>query len=48
MMTGTATKPLWAERTMRLDPFRLPQAMSFCDHDEFGEVTFTLDSRGAT
>lgn len=48
MMTGKALKPVWADRTMRLDPFRLPQAMSFSGHDEYGEAAFTLDRRGAT
>lgn len=47
MMTRKALKPAWADRTMRLDPFRLPQASSFSDNDDFGEVTFTVDSRGA-
>ena len=32
---------------MRLDPFRLPQAVSYASRDDFGEVTFTIDQRGA-
>lgn len=47
MITQKALKPAWADRSMRLDPLRLPQASSFSDTDEFGEVTFTVDSRGA-
>lgn len=39
-------KPVWAGRAMRLDPFRLPQAVSYAGHDDFGEVTFTIDQRG--
>jgi len=31
---------------MRLDPFRLPQAVSYASHDDFGEVSFTVDNRG--
>ncbi|HEV7254822.1 MAG TPA: DUF6101 family protein [Mesorhizobium sp.] len=44
--TGTA-QPIWAGRDMRLDPLRLPHAMSFADRDAFGEVVFTIDARGA-
>ena len=40
-------KPVWAGRNMRLDPFRLPQMVSYasCEHD--GDVTLTIDRRGA-
>jgi hypothetical protein len=31
---------------MRLDPFRLPQMVSYASHDDFGEVTFTIGTRG--
>ncbi len=48
MNTGKAVRPLGLGRDMRLDPFRLPQAMSFTEHDAFGEVSFTVDRRGAT
>lgn len=43
----TGLKPVWAGRAMRLDPFRLPQAVSYAGRDDFGEVTFTIDQRGA-
>ena len=43
----TGLKPVWAGRNMRLDPFRLPQAVSYATRDEFGDVTFTIDQRGA-
>jgi hypothetical protein len=41
-------KPVWAGRNMRLDPFRLPQAVSYATCDDFGDVTFLIDRRGAT
>jgi hypothetical protein len=41
-------KPVWAGRNMRLDPFRLPQAVSYATRDDFGDVTFVIDRRGAT
>jgi hypothetical protein len=47
MSTEKALKPDWAWRAMRLDPHRLPKASSFSDRDGFGEVTFTVDGRGA-
>lgn len=43
----TGLKPVWAGRNMRLDPFRLPQVVSYATRDDFGDVTFTVDQRGA-
>lgn len=43
----TGLKPVWAGRTMRLDPFRLPQVVSHATRDDFGDVSFTVDQRGA-
>ena len=43
----TGLKPVWAGRDMRLDPFRLPQVVSYAQRDHFGDVTFTIDRRGA-
>lgn len=43
----TGLKPVWADRNMRLDPFRLPQVVSYATRDEFGDVVFTVDQRGA-
>jgi hypothetical protein len=43
----TGLKPVWAGRNMRLDPFRLPQMVSYATRDDFGDVTFTVDQRGA-
>ncbi|MGB3386944.1 MAG: DUF6101 family protein [Pseudaminobacter sp.] len=45
---STGLKPVWAGRNMRLDPFRLPQMVSYATRDDFGDVTFTIDQRGAT
>lgn len=44
----TGLKPVWAGRNMRLDPFRLPQVVSYATRDEQGDVTFVIDKRGAT
>jgi hypothetical protein len=44
---NTGLKPVWAGRNMRLDPFRLPQVVSYATSDNFGDVTFTIDQRGA-
>ena len=43
----TGLKPVWAGRDMRLDPFRLPQMVSYATRDDYGDVTFTIDQRGA-
>ena len=44
---STGLMPVWAGRNMRLDPFRLPQVVSYATRDDFGDVTFTIDHRGA-
>jgi hypothetical protein len=44
---STGLKPVWAGRNMRLDPSRLPQMVSYATRDDFGDVTFTIDHRGA-
>jgi len=43
---NTGLKPVWAGRTMRLDPFRLPQVVTYATRDEHSEVNFTIDGRG--
>ena len=43
----TGLKPVWAGSNMRLDPFRLPQVVSYATRDDFGDVSFTIDQRGA-
>jgi hypothetical protein len=40
-------KPVWAGHNMRLDPFRLPQVVSYATRDDYDDVTFTIDERGA-
>lgn len=44
---NTSLKRAWAGRAMRLDPFDLTDAMTYATHDEQGEVTYSLDRRGA-
>jgi len=44
---NTRLKPVWAGCNMRLDPFRLPQMVSYATRDAFGDVSFTIDARGA-
>ncbi len=44
---STGLKPVWAGRNMRLDPFHLPQVVSYATSDDFGDVHFTIDQRGA-
>ncbi|EKF19904.1 DUF6101 family protein [Nitratireductor pacificus] len=43
---NSGLKPVWAGRAMRLDPFRLPQAVSYAAMDDFGEISFSIDKRG--
>jgi hypothetical protein len=45
---NTLPKPVWAGCELRLDPFRLPQAVSYATRDDRGDVSFTIDHRGAT
>lgn len=45
---NTQLKPVWAGSNMRLDPFHLPQVVSYATCDAFGDVSFTIDARGAT
>ncbi|MGE0279725.1 MAG: DUF6101 family protein [Rhizobiaceae bacterium] len=44
---STGLKPVWAGQHMRLDPFRMPQMVSYATRDDEGDVTFTVDHRGA-
>ncbi len=43
---NTGLKPVWAGRNMRLDPLRLPQAVSYATRDDVSDVSFTIDHRG--
>lgn len=47
MMTNTVMKPVWAGATFRLDPARFPQQMSYALRDASGDVSITVDERGA-
>ncbi|MCO5063251.1 MAG: DUF6101 family protein [Rhizobiaceae bacterium] len=40
-------KPVWAGRTMRLDPFRLAQTVSFETDDGAGGTTYSINRKGA-
>ena len=40
-------KPVWAGRTMRLDPFRLSQTVSFETEDETGGIVYSINQKGA-
>lgn len=44
---NTGLMPVWAGSNMRLDPYRLPQVVTYALSDEFGDVLFTIDHRGA-
>ncbi len=46
-MTNTVLKPVWAGTTLRLDPNRFPQHVSYAMRNATGDVTITIDSRGA-
>lgn len=46
-MTKTVMKPVWAGATLRLDPTRFPQQVSYAIRDSSGDVTITIDERGA-
>lgn len=43
----TGLKPVWAGQHMRLDPYRLPQIVSYAVRGATGDVVVTLDHRGA-
>lgn len=46
-MTNTVLKPDWAGTTLRLDPARFPQQVSYAMRGAVGDVTITIDERGA-
>lgn len=45
-MKNISLKPVWAGQELRLDPFRLPQVVSYATRDDQGDVTFSIDHRG--
>lgn len=46
-MTNLVMKPAWAGATLRLDPARFPQQVTYAVRDAQGDVTITIDERGA-
>lgn len=46
-MTNTVLKPVWAGSTLRIDPSRFPQQVTYSLHETSGDVTITIDERGA-
>lgn len=45
---STGAQPAWAGHEFRLDPSRLPQALSYAARDDVGETEITVNRRGAT
>ena len=45
-MNNTGLKPVWAGQELRLDPFRLPQVVTYAARDAQGDVTFSINHRG--
>lgn len=46
-MTNTVLKPEWAAATLRLDPARFPQQVTYGVREGCSDVVITLDERGA-
>lgn len=46
-MLNTVCNPAWAGSTLRLDPRRFPQQLSFTPRGDAAPATVTLDERGA-
>lgn len=46
-MRNTLSQPAWVENTLRLDPQRFPQQASYALRGHTGNVTISLDERGA-
>src|SRR4051794_23869007 len=46
-MRNQQQQPAWANRELRLNPFRFPQVVSYANHENQELVTFTLNERGA-
>jgi hypothetical protein len=47
MFNQSQPKPVWAGCPMRLDPDHLPQVACYASRSDTGEVTITIDRRGA-
>jgi hypothetical protein len=46
-MTTPVLKPIWAGTTLRLDPMRFPQQVTYAPSGSTSTVTISLDERGA-
>jgi hypothetical protein len=46
-MGNTLSQPAWVENTLRLDPKRFPQQASYVLPGDVGNVSISLDQRGA-
>ncbi|WP_337266261.1 DUF6101 family protein [Oryzifoliimicrobium ureilyticus] len=46
-MTNSVMKPVWARTKFRLDPLRFPQQVSYAIQGSAGDVSITIDERGA-
>ena len=46
-MLKTISQPAWLETTLRIDPRRFPQKISYSIRSAAGDVTIHLDERGA-
>jgi hypothetical protein len=46
-MSNTVLKPAWAGATLRLDPTRFPQQVTYALRDTSEDVVITIDARGA-
>lgn len=46
-MTNSVLKPRWAAATLRLDPARIPQQLTLSMQGAAGDVSITIDARGA-
>lgn len=46
-MSNTVLKPAWAGATLRLDPTRFPQQVTYALRDTSENVMITIDARGA-
>ncbi len=46
-MSNTVLKPAWAGATLRLDPTRFPQQVTYALRETSEDVVITIDARGA-
>lgn len=46
-MSNTLLKPVWAGNELRLDPANFPQQVTYAPREGTGEISVTIDQRGA-